>query len=600
MADATSSAAEIVNEKWDHSLVLIDAATEAVERFQEALNNSVYTPQTISADWELLPAPQLPEVGEVPEMPDIDLELPQDVPGPLTATMLDVEIDDFTEEAPEPDYGTAPVLSIGTAPTLPTLREVPVPDAPEIVMPDAPEFLTLTVHPAPSINLREEWLDKLDDVPTLTLLEPAQFAYSPGARYASQLLDNVKATLNANLAGGTGLSPQVEQAIWARALDRETTIALAQEQEVLRADEALGFPMPSGVLAGQLADARRGYYDKLSDLQREVAIKQSELEQANRVQTIQAVIQLELGLMDDAYKIEQLAFQAAKEVADNAIAVHNARITQFGALLDGYRTYASVYDTLIKAELSKVTLFEAMLKSEQTKADINQSLVGRYKAEIESRMASVEIYKARVGAAQTLVELERTRIQAGGEQIKAYVAQISGEQAKAELYKTRLEGEQIKAQIWGERVRAYGFKTSAKSEKARAEVAKFQALISAKALEWDGYKARLSAASAEVDAAASKSGMILNAYSASARAIEAKALNFTRRWEADIQQYQAITNITFQAAKINADAVQHANDARIEVAKVGYATSTQRLASASAMVGANAGISGSATLTQTI
>jgi hypothetical protein len=73
-----------------------------------------------------------------------------------------------------------------------------------------------------------------------------------------------------------------------------------------------------------------------------------------------------------------------------------------------------------------------------------------------------------------------------------------------------------------------------------------------------------------------------------------------RRWEADIRQYEAGTNATLQAAKVNADAVMHTNDARMEAAKVGLTTSSQRLASAWAMVSANASISGSASLSQTL
>jgi len=44
-------------------------------------------------------------------------------------------------------------------------------------------------------------------------------------------------------------------------------------------------------------------------------------------------------------------------------------------------------------------------------------------------------------------------------------------------------------------------------------------------------------------------------------------------------------------AKANADSITHANDARMEAAKVGLATGAQRLASAWAMVSADARIS---------
>lgn len=64
-----------------------------------------------------------------------------------------------------------------------------------------------------------------------------------------------------------------------------------------------------------------------------------------------------------------------------------------------------------------------------------------------------------------------------------------------------------------------------------------------------------------------------------------------RRWEADIRQYQAGAQITFNVAKANADSITHANDARMEAAKVGLATGAQRLASAWAMVSADARVS---------
>lgn len=597
---ADQSAAEIVNDQYDRTIVLVDEALEAVANAQETFKNNISVVPTLSAKWETLAAPQLPDVPDIPTLPEISLALPGGMPGALTADMADVPIDDFTGVAPTVDFGTAPTLTIGTAPAIPEIRDVVVPDAPDVTLPDAPEFLQLTTYAAPSINLREEWLDKLDDVPTLTLLEPAPFAYAPGARYASQLLEQLKATLQGNLANGTGIPAQAEQAMWARELDRETAMALAREQDIARQAESLGFPLPSGVMAGQLFDSNRQKLDQLATRSRDIAIKQAELQVANMQATVQQVTQLETALMDDSFKYQQLAFQVAKETADNAIATHNARIEYFKGLLAGYQTYASTYDTLIKAELSKVQLFEALQKSEETKANINQSLVARYKAEIEGRMAAVEIFKARVGAAQTLVELERTRIQAGGEQIKAFVATINGETAKAELYKIRMEGEQTKMQVFGETVKAYGVKVGAQGDKARAEVAKFQAFISAKELEWRGWTAQVNAAVAVADAAAKQSSVIMDGYRIGASAIEAKAQALTSQWAYGIKQYEAGVTYALQAGKINSDAITSTNSARIEASKIQLTTSSQWLASALNAVATSASISGSASLVQTI
>lgn len=600
MADATSSAAEIVNDKYDRSIDLADAATAAVEGFQAALNASVYQPPTISVTWNTLAAPTLPPIPELPELPDIALAIPGGMPSALTDTVGNVQIDDFDIDMPALNFPAAPTLAIGTAPTLPEVRDVAVPDAPDVALPDAPEFLTLQTHSFGGINLHEDWLDKLDDIPELSVLQPAPFSYSPGARYASQLLDNLKAQLNARIQGGTGLAPAVEQAIWDRARDRETQVALAKEQEVLRASEALGFALPSGVLAGQLADARREYHDKLSGLSRDVAIKQAELEQANLQQATTLALQLESTLLEDAYKLEVLAVDLAKTAADNAIAAHNAALEHYKALLAGYQAYASAYQTVIQAELNKVEVFKALLSAEQTKANINQSLVERYKAEIEGAMAAVQIYQARVGAAKTLVELEGTRIQAGAEQVKAFVATVNAETAKAEMYKAGISAEATKVEAVGTLARAYAAKVGGQAERARVEIAKLQAKVQAKGLEWEGWRAQIAAASAQVEAASRKSAVMMDGYRIGASAAEAQAGAYMRRWEADIKQYEAGKSITYQVAKANTDAVLHTNDARMEAAKVGLTTSSQRLASAWAMVSANASISGSATLSQTV
>lgn len=592
---APKGPADIVQDKYDRSVNLADAATEAVDDFQRALNDSIYTPPTVNVQWQTLAAPNLPPIPNLPELPEIDLKAPAGEPSALDVTIDNVRVDEINITMPALSFPAAPSLAIGQAPALPEVRDVAVPDAPTVTLPDAPEFLALQTHTFGGINLHEDWLDKLDDIPTLSIMQPVPFSYSPGAKYASQLLDNLKATLNARIQGGTGLAPAVEQAIWDRARDRETMLALAKEQEVLRGAEALGFALPSGVMAGQLADARREYHDKLSGLSRDIAIKQAEMEQANLQQATTLALQLETTLLDDCYKLEMLAFETAKTAADNAIAAHNAAIEHFKALLAGYQAYASAYDAVIKAELNKVEVFKALLSAEETKANINRALVERFKAEIDGAMAAVQIYQARVGAAKTLVELEGTRIQAGAEQVKAFVATVNAETAKADMYRAAVGAEGTKVEAFRALTGAYAAKVGAQAEKARVEIAKLGARVQAKGLEWDGWKARLSAASAEAEAAARKSSVIVDGYRIGASAAEAQAGAVSRIWESNIKQYEAGTNITLQAAKINTDAVLHTNDARMEAAKVGLATSSQRLASAWSMVSAAASISGSVT-----
>lgn len=596
MATAPSGAglgAQIVTEKYNQSVVLANTASAQASAMQTALEQSVYAPPQIDVKWQSLPAPNLPAVPKLPSLPNLSVGAIPGVPASAVPAMGDLSIDDFAVSEPALSFPSAPSLTIGSAPPIPAVGSVSIPTEPTVELPAAPTFLAMATHSFGGIDLHEAWLDKLDEIPELSVLEPTPFNYSPGARYASQLLDSLKATLNARIHGGTGLAPEVEQQIWGRARDRETALALAREQEALRGAEALGYPLPSGVLAGQLADARREYLDKLSGLSRDIAIKQAELEQENVKNAIQAALQLESTLLEDCYKLETLAFEATKAAADNAIQAHNAALERFKALLAGYQAYAGAYDTLIKAEMTKVEVFKALLSAEETKASINKALVDRYKAEVEGRMAVVEIYKARVGAAQTLVELERTKVQAGGEQIKAFVATVNAETAKADLYKAAVQAEGVKQEAYASTVRAYSAKVGAQAERARVNIAAYQANVTAKGMEWDGWKARLQAAVSEAEIKARSASITVDGYRLGASAAEAQAGSYMRRWEADIKQYEAGQTLTFNVAKVNADAITHANDARMEAAKVGLATSAQRVASAWAMVSADARVSDS-------
>lgn len=592
MALDLNGPAEIVEDKYARSVALAEAANREAAACATALANNFYKPGQIDVRWQTLAAPNLPPIPDLPPLPDITFDEPGGMPGALLLQMDDVQIDSFDVTPPQLNFGQAPALNIGQAPALPEVRDVAVPDAPDVVLPDAPQFLQLQTHTFGGVNLHEDWLEKLDDIPTLSVLQPAPFQHKPGAKYASQLLDDLKASLNARIQGGTGIAPAVEQQIWDRARDRETALALAREQEVLRGAEALGFPLPSGALAGQLADARREFYDKLSGLSRDVAIKQAEMEQQNVRDAITQALQLETTLLDDAYKLEMLAFETAKTTADNALAAFNATVEHYKALLAGYQAYAAAYDTVIRAELNKVEVYKAMLAAEQTKADINKSLVDRYRAEIDGRMAVVEIYKSRVGAAQTLVELEKARIQAGGEQVRAFVATVNAETARADMYKAQVGAEGTKVEAFRSLTQAYASKVGAQAEKARVELARYQAQIAAKTLEWDGWKARLSAASSRMEAAARHSSIVVDGYRLGASAAEAQAGAYMRRWEAELKQYEAGTNLTFQVARANNEAAMHAKDAQLDAAKVNYTVAAQRVASAWSMVSTQAQISG--------
>lgn len=593
MADPTNVTANIVANQFELANRYASTASASASSFISALNTTVYSAPSVSVTWNSIAAPTLDALPTTPNMPTIAVNMPTDTPNSLSIAEPSISIDNFTDAAPTLTFGTAPTISYGTVPSVPTVSNVPLPQADTLVMPDAPTYLSLSSVAVPVVDLHTEWLTKLETLPTLSLLEPTPYSYAAGPEYASQLLTTLKARLVERLTGGTGLPEAVEQAIWDRARSRETQTALANEAEIMRQSEAFGFSLPSGTLAAQLRQAQQDYYDKISTLSRDVAIKQAELEQENMKQTIAEVMQLEAKLIDYSYQIEHLAFESSKQYADNAIQIYNAGVEGYKALMAGYQMYAQAYDTIIKAETAKVEIYKAELQGELTKAQVNQALVTQYKAAIDAQMSKVEIYKAQVGAAQTLVQLEATKVSAAGEQVKAYVAQVNAETAKVEAYKAGVQAEVSKVEAYKATVQAYSAKVGGQAEKAKAEVTRYSALVQAKTAEWEGFKTKVQAEAERVKALGLQSNALLDGYKASAAAIESKARMHTQVWETKIKDYEAAQNLTLQAAKINTDAIMQTNQAKLEAAKVGAQVHAQLAASANGMAHAGASLSGS-------
>ncbi len=588
------SPAEQVDAAFTQAQAYASAAQTQLTSFLDVLNTTIYQPPTLSVTWNSLPPPSIAALPDVPLLPDIQFQMPDGLPQALELDAPTFEIDDFNEEAPGLNLPTAPTLTYGAVPIVPDVGEVLIPDAPEVTLPELPALLSLSTPTFAGVDLREDWLERLENIPELELVAPTPYSYTRGPEYASFLLTQLKNTLHSRMNGGTGLEPAVEQAIWDRSRDRETQIGLANEADVMRQSEALGFQLPAGVLAAQLRQAQRDYYGKLSELSRDIAIKQADLEQQNLRETITAGIQLEGQLINYSYQLEALSFESAKAYAENAIAVNNAAIEQYRALLQGYQTYADAYKTIIQAELAKVEVYKAQMQAEETKANVNRAVVEAYKAQIEGAMARVDIYRAQVGAAQTLVQLEQAKIGAAGEQIKAFIAQVNAETAKIEAFKAQMSGEQTRVDIYKTKAQAFSAKVGAQAERARAEVSRFSALYQAKASEWEGFRARVMAEAERIRALGIQSSTLLDGYKAAATATVAEAEVQTKVWEGQIKQYEAGQNIVLQTAKINADNLIATNSARLDAAKVAAQVYSQLTASAYSMINASASVSGSA------
>lgn len=586
----TQSVADIVTGQFAQAQTYANHAQTQLNSFLSVLDGAAdYAVPTIDLTWNSIDAPPTVAPPTVPTLDDVTFSDPTE---PDAASLTPVTIDPitFTDVAPTTTFPTAPTLDYGVTPTIPAVASIALPSAPTVSLPAEPTLLSLSIPTFAGVNLHEDWLTKFDNIPTLDLVSPTPYSYALGPEYASTLLTNLKATLNARMAGGTGLSAAVEQAIWDRARSRETSIALANEADILRTSEALGFPLPAGVIAAQTRDSQKVYYDKLSGLSRDVAIKQAELEQENLKQTIDAGMALEGKLIDYSYQLERLTFEAAKEQADNAIQIYNARVEQYKALLSVFGVYSEAYKTIISAELAKVDVFKALISAEQSKADINKTLVDEYRIMVEASMTQVEVYKAELDGAKALVEIEGLKINAAGEQIRAYVAQVNAETAKIEAYKAGVEAETAKVQTFKVKADAFAAQAGVQIEAARVGIANLDAQIRAKALEWDGYKAKLSAAEIEMRGLMQGNELLIQKYRTEGDLGVAQYGAAIKKWEVQIKDYEAGKQAAIQTAKINGDQAMHAASVRMDAAKVGAQVYAQLTGSAYSIAKVSAGI----------
>lgn len=205
--------------------------------------------------------------------------------------------------------------------------------------------------------------------------------YVPAGDYSSSLMSLLTTTILNRLAGGTGLPTAVEAALWDRAREREVLAAAANIDQISSDMEGLGWDLPPGVLFDAVARETRGYYDKVSTISRDIAMKQADLEQANWKTSIDQGLQLETALAEvtfkrssvvlDAYRAEIMRFDA--EVRQD-VAHWETNIKQYEAQQNYILNGQKINSDLIRANTT--SLLEAGKVGAQVYAQLTASAWG--------------------------------------------------------------------------------------------------------------------------------------------------------------------------------------------------------------------------------
>jgi hypothetical protein len=308
--------------------------------------------------------PQEIEVG-IPE--DLDYEVPAlTVPEPTEVavnipprpdyTVPPMNIDEPTELSvdipPVPDY-QVPSLNVQE----PTEAPVSIPNAPDYEVPslnvDAPQEISLEIPAVPSYELppiptlTEVTIPSIPEFnepafegtpPTIDITPPVlDFSWSEDP-YSSDMRDLLDERVRSNIVtGGSGLGPEVEQAIYDRAIARQEDELDQQLLEATSFWASRGFSMPAGILNGTVLEARNKIAQTREDLNRDILIQESRLAQENTHFMYQRGVEMERLYTEHANQVQARSLDAAKYVVTAGIQVYQAKVECYKAQVQMYR-----------------------------------------------------------------------------------------------------------------------------------------------------------------------------------------------------------------------------------------------------------------------
>ncbi len=456
----------------------------------------------------------------------------------LVTTAIDVPSLDAT--SPTIVLPAAPSTDVGAAPSgAPSIVEPTIPDAPVITLPTVPTFDELQLPSPPSFQL-----PAFTAVAPQNLLTPptAQFAYvDPG--YASSLHDPLVVKLLGDLQNGTyGIDPDVESALWFRARDRAAQQAMAEVEEARRAMAATSFPMPQGTMNEAIAQAEQKAQQLLSEANREIGIRRSDLYVEGRKFTIQQVAQYEKIRIDLYNATQERALNFAKATVELGIAVYDATVRNFAAQLEAYKTEASVFSERVRGELAKAELYRTQVEAEKLRVDFNRAKIEMFNAQLAAINSTVELYKSRLAAAEALIRVQAQRIEIFREQVLAYAERVRAKEAEYGIYQAQIKGQLAGLEVYKAQIDAYNARVAGLDAKARIQLQSNEALLQNFRAASQVYSNQLASFERQV----------------SARLDEAKTKGTL--YAVDVDAYRAMVGAVVDATKVYAEGARYVLD----------------------------------------
>jgi len=367
----------------------------------------------------------------------------------------------------------------------PEVGDPEFPPAPPDVPIPVPGFSQINLPPTPDITIP----DFVPEFPEFDLPPPPVAFDWTEPVYTREIIDSILAQIETFLAGGTGIRPDVQEALFNRASEREDRIAVQSIQEVTDEYAARGYTLPPGLLSKRIAAIRLDRDLKKQGISREILIKAMDVEIENLRFAVTAGIQAEELFVRLFLAAAERSFLAVRLAVEYSLQLYSYLVEVFKVRQEEVKTRAMVYEAQVRAALGQIEIYKAQIEGELAKVQIDQAKVDLYKGRIEAEKVKVEKYEAQIRAEATKLEAARIQIQGYAALVDVYVAQVNAQKLKFDAYDSRIRGELGKASIVESEARAYAAEIQGIGTGVNAEARSVEAQTGIYAAEIQAYVA---------------------------------------------------------------------------------------------------------------
>jgi len=621
--------ATLINEARTYAGEIVDTGVNAMDDAIASVKAIGYTIPNFTPI--VLPNEPPSSISTVaPTFDTINLDLPAEpATAPAYQDISDIAIGVLPELTAVAPTITLPVKPNQLAEFLETMPGIDT----DIVFPEPPDELLNPLIPAPVLIDRAEPEKPTISLPGFEAVAPTGMPDAPTdyeARFAASYRDAapstmamiggyvdaelakinpqfhtqmaaIEAQLSTYLAGGTGLNPVVENAIYERARSKNNAEARRVQDQVWAEAAERGFTMPGGAQMSALLRARQSAADQNAAAAREIVVMQAEMEQKNLQFAVTqsaslrgVVLNATLNYMQNLVSINGQALDYAKTMLSAIIEVYNTAVRAFGLKLDAYKSEVVVYEARLKAALSYLDLYQSEINALQALTNMDQSKVDIYKAKIDALTSFANIYRAQIEAVQGRVSLEKLQLDVFQSKVQAYTAQVQGKNAEWQGYASAIEGETARVRIFNTQVDAYSAQLSGYKTQIEAGAERVRAQAATNAARAANYSATLAGYTSVVEARGTKAKIQLENETQKMVAFKAQVDALVANATVQNTYYRTISDVAISNAELNLRAqIEVGNSTRAfgdTIARLGTANATI------VMGAANAAMSGMNTL----